>query len=193
MVWAPSMSGLSPSEARPQWQCSGFQDGSNVKNVAEIINPAAALIAVRGPVRAGVNLTGTAGAGLSCAPNEERPGVSMSRLSGFGLAAAALLVAVMTATVSFAAPPPPGAKPIDPEMRTAGMKAAPGLIAEGKLPCTLADAREIGTGTAADKAPTTIYEIACKEGLGYVVGKETKAGVALLTYNCLMTTAPMTD
>jgi hypothetical protein len=117
----------------------------------------------------------------------------MSRLSGFGLAAAALLAAVMTATVSFAAPPPPGAKPIDPEMRTAGMKAAPGLIAEGKLPCTLADARELGTGTAADKAPTTIYEIACKEGLGYVIGKETKAGAPLLTYNCLMTATPMAD
>ena len=42
----------------------------------------------------------------------------MSRLSGFGLAAAALVVALITATASFAAPPPPGAAPIDPAMRT---------------------------------------------------------------------------
>jgi hypothetical protein len=117
----------------------------------------------------------------------------MSRLSGFGLAAAALVITLITATASFAAPPPPGAAPIDPAMRTAGMKAAPGLITEAKVPCTLVDARELGTGTAADKSETTIYEIACKEGLGYIIGKETKAGAPLLTYNCLMTSLPTAD
>ncbi len=117
----------------------------------------------------------------------------MSRLSGFGLAAAAMLMAVMTATASLAAPPPPGAAPVDPAMRTAGMKAAPGLITEASVPCTLADAREIGTGTAADKSQTTIYEIACKEGLGYIIGKETKAGAPLLTYNCLQTSTPLAN
>jgi len=117
----------------------------------------------------------------------------MSKLSGFGLAAAALLMAVMTATASFAAPPPPGAPTIDPALRTAGMKAAPGLILEAKVPCTLADARQIGTGVATDKTPTTIYEIACKEGLGYIVGKETKAGAPLLTYNCLQTAMPQAN
>ena len=71
------------------------------------------------------------------------------------------------------------------------MKAAPGADhRSASVPCTLADAREIGTGTAADKAATTIYEIACKEGLGYIIGKETKAGAPLLTYNCLMTSMP---
>jgi hypothetical protein len=117
----------------------------------------------------------------------------MSRLSGIGLAAAALVMTLITATASFAAPPPPGAAAIDPAMRTAGMKAAPGLITEANVPCTLADARELGTGTAADKSQTTIYEIACKEGLGYIIGKETKAGAPLLTYNCLQTSLPMAD
>ncbi len=117
----------------------------------------------------------------------------MSKLSGFGLAAAALVMTFITATASFAAPPPPGTPAIDPAMRTAGMKAAPGLITEAKIPCTLADARELGTGTAADKSQTTIYEIACKEGLGYIIGKETKAGAPLLSYNCLMTQQPLAD
>jgi hypothetical protein len=115
----------------------------------------------------------------------------MSRLSGFGLAAAALVMAVMTATASFAAPPPPGAAPIDPAQRAAGMKAAPGLITAGNLPCTLVDARLIGTGTAADKAQATIYEVACKEGLGFVVAKEDKAGAPMVTYNCMMMAKPL--
>jgi hypothetical protein len=102
-----------------------------------------------------------------------------------------MLMAVMTATASFAAPPPPGAAPIDPEMRAAGMKAAPGLIADSKIPCTLADARELGTGTAADKSSVTIYEVACKGSLGYIIGKEAKAGAPLTTYDCLMTANPM--
>jgi len=117
----------------------------------------------------------------------------MSRLSGFGLAAAALVMAVVTATASFAAPPPPGEAPIDPALRAAGMKEAPALIAEAKLPCTLADARQIGTGKAADKAPVTLYEVACKEGLGYVIGREAKAGAPLTAYDCLMMAKPGPD
>ena len=117
----------------------------------------------------------------------------MSRLSGFGLAAAALVMAVVTATASFAAPAPAAAPPIDPAQRAAGMKAAPGLITEGQLPCTLADARLIGTGTAADKSQVTIYEIACKEGLGFIVGKEAKAGAPMMTYDCLMTATPQAN
>jgi hypothetical protein len=115
----------------------------------------------------------------------------MSRLSGFGLAAAALVMAVVTATASFAAPAPAAAPPIDPAQRAAGMKAAPELITDAHLPCTLADARLIGTGTAADKSEATIYEIACKEGLGFVVAKESKAGVPLVTYDCLMMAKPL--
>lgn len=117
----------------------------------------------------------------------------MSRLSGFGLAAAALVMAVVTATASFAAPAPAAAPPIDPAQRAAGMKAAPELITEGKLPCTLTDARLIGTGTGADKQQVTLYEIACKEGLGYIVGKQAKAGAPLTTYNCLMMAVPQAN
>jgi hypothetical protein len=114
----------------------------------------------------------------------------MSRLSGFGLAAAAFVVAVVTATASFAAPPPPT---IDPAAKTAGMKDAPALIVEGHVPCTLADAREIGTGKAADKADVTLYEVACTEGMGYIIGKEVKAGAPLTVYNCLMMAMPGPD
>ncbi|HEX4199469.1 MAG TPA: hypothetical protein VHZ26_18685 [Caulobacteraceae bacterium] len=117
----------------------------------------------------------------------------MSRLSGFGLAAAALVMAVVTATASFAAPAPAAAPPIDPAQRAVGMKAAPQLITDAHLPCTLADARRIGEGTGPDKSPVTIYEIACKEGLGYVVAKEAKAGAPLVTYNCLMMAMPQAN
>jgi hypothetical protein len=72
----------------------------------------------------------------------------------------------------------------------AAMLAAPALIVEGGLRCTLTDARVVGFGTAMDKAPVTIYELACKEGLGFVIAKESTAGAPLLTYDCLMMATP---
>ncbi len=125
----------------------------------------------------------------------------MSKLSGFGLAAAALMIALVAAGASFARiptksvthPAAAAAAPTDPALRAAGIKAAPGLIAEGHLPCTLTDAREIGTGTAADKGKATLYEVACKEGLGYILAKEDKAGVPLVSYDCLVMAKPAPD
>ena len=52
------------------------------------------------------------------------------------------------------------------------MAAAPALIEAAHLPCTLADARLMGK--AAD-GKSTYYEIACKDGLGYVLEAKDKA------------------
>jgi hypothetical protein len=76
---------------------------------------------------------------------------------------------------------------IPAEARTAGMKAAPALIAATHLTCTLADARMMGT--SADK--TNFYEVACKDGVGYVI--IAKPNVPPTTYDCVMASEPLPD
>jgi hypothetical protein len=99
----------------------------------------------------------------------------------FGFAqAAALAAAVLAGALSLVLPgaasaqpaqhappqhPPP---PMTAAQHTAGMAAAPAFIAASHLPCTLADARLIGTnGTGANMQ--TFYEVACTGNFGFVV------------------------
>jgi hypothetical protein len=104
------------------------------------------------------------------------------------IAVATLFAALATATAGFAAPTSTaaaGPPPITPEAIAAGMKAAPPLIAAAKLPCTLSGARSIGVGKDAKGQPITLTEIACKEGLGYVVAADAK-GQPNQVFDCLM-------
>ena len=50
-----------------------------------------------------------------------------------------------------------------------GMDAAPGLIKAAQIPCTLSEARFMFAAIGADKGRAKVYEVACQEGLGYVL------------------------
>ena len=116
----------------------------------------------------------------------------MLRLSRIGLAAATLvgaLVAAVSAAAAPVAPPPP---PITPDDLAAGMKAAPALITAGNIPCTLTAARYAGAGATADKAQATFYEIACQQGMGYIIVSKAKVP-APIVFDCLMMAKPGPD
>jgi len=92
----------------------------------------------------------------------------------FGLSAlATMLIGVLaagafaTAAQAAAAPKPPE---ISKEQREAGMKAAPALAQAASLPCQVTDARMLGKATdAKTKKEQTYYEVACKQGMGFLV------------------------
>lgn len=107
------------------------------------------------------------------------------RALGLGFAAA-LIVATMAST-AFARD-----SDISPDQRKAGMKAAPALVAAAQLPCTVTDARLMGEGTGPDKVKTTYYEVACKEGLGYVLAAKEKNPVPT-AYDCVVMATPGPD
>lgn len=89
------------------------------------------------------------------------------RLIGIGLAAALALVAMAPAAVLSA---DKGAS-IDPKKHAQGQKEAPAAIQAAGLKCVVADATFIGAGKdPATKAPASYYEVACQDGMGYVVG-----------------------
>lgn len=76
-----------------------------------------------------------------------------------------------------AAPPP-----ITKEQREQGMAGAPAAVQAAKATCTVADAYLINSVTdAKTKAKTDYFEVACNEGLGYVV----QNGVEPKAFNCL--------
>jgi hypothetical protein len=116
----------------------------------------------------------------------------MPRLSELAIAAAMFVAAVTAATSSLAqGAAAAGPPPITPEAKAAGMKAAPALIAAASLPCTPTDARAMGSGKDAKGQPVTLTEIACKEGMGYVVTQSGKA--APVAYDCLVASTPSPD
>jgi hypothetical protein len=94
-----------------------------------------------------------------------------------GLAAALILAAA--ASSAFAA------NEIPAEARKAGMTAAPGLITTAKLPCTLADARQMGTAPGG----MNVYEIACTGAMGYVVLAKAN-DPAPTVYDCIRADEP---
>ncbi|HVY34293.1 MAG TPA: hypothetical protein VG960_07705 [Caulobacteraceae bacterium] len=59
---------------------------------------------------------------------------------------------------------------IDPAMRAQGMKEAPAVAQAAGVNCTVSDALFVGSGTAkvnGKDIDSKVYEVACKEGLGY--------------------------
>jgi hypothetical protein len=73
-------------------------------------------------------------------------------------------------------------KPITKDQRDKGMKEAPAVLAATHVPCTLSDAAFIGIS---DKS--SVYEVACKEGLGYMVIGGADAAKPAKAYDCLTT------
>ncbi|MBV9508916.1 MAG: hypothetical protein JO303_01385 [Caulobacteraceae bacterium] len=97
-----------------------------------------------------------------------------------GLAAVMFLATLLSASFATAA--------IDPDQQKQGMKEAPAVVAAAQLPCTVSDAYFIGSDS---KSNSKYYEVACKEGLGFVLGSNGKDPPT--TYDCLMTAAPGPD
>ncbi len=108
-------------------------------------------------------------------------------MRALGIGFAAILIVTAMASSAFAAK-----DDTPPEARKAGMAAAPALIQAAQLPCTLADARLMGTGTGEDKVKMTFYEVACKDALGYVVIAKDKAPKPSF-FDCVIMSAPGAD
>ncbi|HLZ83419.1 MAG TPA: hypothetical protein VKQ54_07605 [Caulobacteraceae bacterium] len=72
-----------------------------------------------------------------------------------------------------------------------GTAAAPGLIKAAQLPCTLSDARFMFAATGADNQKAKVYEVACREGLGYVIVAPEKAGAVPVIFDCMAMTQPL--
>ena len=81
-------------------------------------------------------------------------------------------------------PPPPDSAKI-------GMAAAPGLIEAAHVPCTLSEARFMFGAIGADKGKAKVYEVACQEGLGYVIVAPEKADATPVIFDCMATTQPV--
>jgi hypothetical protein len=86
------------------------------------------------------------------------------------------------ASAAHAADKPADAKPapITKEQIARGMKEAPAAAAAAGLPCTVSDAAYIG-----QSGKSTVYELACKEGLGYIL--LTGGPDPAKAYNCIQT------
>ena len=101
----------------------------------------------------------------------------------FGLIAA-LMAAILPVASYAATEKPAAAKPVDPESIKKGMAAAPAVITQAGLDCSLANARLLGKATdPKTKASSTYYEIACKQQEGFIVAVPDKGDVQI--YTCL--------
>jgi hypothetical protein len=109
-------------------------------------------------------------------------------MRALGIGLATILIVAAVASSAFAAP----GGGISSDDRKAGMSAAPALIAAGHIPCTLTDARLIGSGEDANKVKSTLYEVACKDSLGYVLSAKDKTS-APTTYDCVIMSTPGPD
>ena len=101
--------------------------------------------------------------------------------------AAALFAAALAPVAAYAADKP--AKPpadvtADPKKHAQGMAEVPPLVQQTAISCTVSDAIFYGQAKGKDAAGKDVdqkyYEVACQEGLGYIiqstVGGETSAG-----------------
>ena len=72
-----------------------------------------------------------------------------------------------------------------------GMAAAPELIKAAQLSCTLSEARFMFSAVGADKGKAKVYEVACQEGLGYVIAAPAKAGAVPVIFDCMAMAQPV--
>ena len=106
---------------------------------------------------------------------------------GLGLIAA---ITFAIASPALAAPKAPAGIP--EVARKAGMAKAPEIIAKSGVACSLTDARFVGSSDEKKdgvKVTTAFFEVACSEGLGYIIQAKTDDSVPL-TYDCVATSAP---
>jgi hypothetical protein len=69
---------------------------------------------------------------------------------------------------------------------------APELVQQASLPCTITASRYIDKGDLADGASASFYEVACQEGMGYVLIKRSKAPL-VQSEDCMIADAPGPD
>lgn len=105
----------------------------------------------------------------------------MMRSVRLGLAAAMALAALAAATTAFAAP------------KDSSATDAPALLTAGHVPCTMTASRFVGEGALADKTQVKSYEVACQEGLGYVVIAKVKPAGPPIFFDCLAADRPGPD
>ena len=72
-----------------------------------------------------------------------------------------------------------------------GTAAAPGLIKAAQLPCTLSEARFMFEAIGPDKGKAKVYEVACHEGLGYVIAAPERADAVPVIFDCMAMTQPV--
>ncbi|MHB8287518.1 MAG: hypothetical protein ACYDD1_22975 [Caulobacteraceae bacterium] len=103
------------------------------------------------------------------------------RRIGLAIVAAALMIGAGSAHAQDKAAADAKAKPITKDQITRGMKEAPAVATAAHLPCTVTNAAYLGQA-----GKVNAYEVACKEGLGYVMlaGAGTEPTKA---YDCLHT------
>jgi hypothetical protein len=107
----------------------------------------------------------------------------MRRLT-IGLSAAFAMAAAIGVTATFAA-------------KDAAIDAVTPLVQAAGISCTPTAARTGGDVMTSDKSPAKIYEIACQEGMGYVLIAKKPVGTAPAeapqAYSCMMANAPGAD
>jgi hypothetical protein len=115
------------------------------------------------------------------------------RLIAIGLAAA-FFAAALSPVAAYAADKPAKAAAdptADPKKHEQGMKDAPGLIQQTGINCTLTDSILQGSAPGKDAAGKDskfkYYEVACQEGLGYMIQAQ-EVGSEVNAYDCLAMT-----
>jgi hypothetical protein len=77
----------------------------------------------------------------------------------------------------------PNLPPIEKKQREQGMKEAPAAISAAKIACTLKDSYFVNSATdAKTKAKINYYEVACNEGMGYLLESQPTATKA---FDCI--------
>ncbi len=116
------------------------------------------------------------------------------RLFGIGLAAVLAMLALAPMDAHAASRRDAAAALFAAKMHEQGMADAPGLVKQGGLICDIADARMIGKD---DKNGIGVYEIACKNNMGFVIqtklAEKNAPPVFDAVYSCLHTAAPLPD
>ena len=97
-----------------------------------------------------------------------------------GVSAALALTALIAATATFAA-------------KDAATEAVTPLVVAAGISCTPTAARVGPDVMTTDKAQAKIYEVACQEGMGYMIIAKKKSPDAPQAYSCMMTSAPGPD
>ena len=77
------------------------------------------------------------------------------------------------------------------ERATIGMADAPGLIKAAQIPCALSDARFMFSAIGADRRKAKVYEVACREGLGYVIVAPEEPGAVPVILDCMAMMQPV--
>jgi hypothetical protein len=101
----------------------------------------------------------------------------------FGFVAAAMAAFAMGAVPMVAsAAQQRGPAPITQAQRDQGAKEAPDAVTAAKVSCNISEAAHLAAGTNAAKQKVNFYEVACSQGLGYIIEKAPETAQA---YNCI--------